>query len=85
MAEDYAAVFEEQMKAFEKERSTLKKNHDEKTEKLETELKSIKEQFSKSNAELLVSQEHVKQSGWPLVWRIFLSDNFDFQNRQWEP
>lgn len=63
MAEDYAAVFDEQLKAFEKERSTLKKKHDEKTEKLQNELKSIKEQFSKSNAELLVSQDHVKKSG----------------------
>ena len=63
MAEDYAAVFDEQLKAFEKERSSLKKNHDEKTEKLQNELKSMKEQFSKSNAELHVSQDHVKKTG----------------------
>ena len=63
MAEEYAAIFDDQLKAFEKERTNLKTEFAEKLEKLESQFKDSKEKETKSTAELVVCQEQIKKIG----------------------
>ena len=72
MAEEYSAIFDEQLKAFEKERTSLKTEFAEKLEKLESQFKESKEKETKSTAELVVCQEHIKKTGKRIADRLKL-------------
>ena len=63
MADEYAAIFDEQLAAFEKERETLKKDSASKISSLTEELRTVKEDRARISAELIVCRKQVSKSG----------------------
>ena len=63
MAEEYAAIFDEQLKAFDKERSKTNGEYEERIATLEDQYKGAKESSTRVTAELEVCQAHIKKTG----------------------
>ena len=63
MADEYSAIFDEQLAAFEKERETLKQESASKISSLVDELKTVKEDRARISTELIVCKKQVSKSG----------------------
>jgi len=62
MAEEYAAIFDEQLKAFDKERSKTNEKYEERITTLKGQFKEAKENSTRVTAELEVCQVHIKKT-----------------------
>ena len=68
MAEEYAAIFDEQLKAFDKERSKTNEKYEERITTLKGQFKEAKENSTRVTAELEVCQVHIKKTGTQITF-----------------